>query len=184
MKILAVSGSLRPGSTVTALMHAALGLLPPGSDTDVYTDLASLPYFDPGIDPDEAPASVQHLRSRAVAADAVLIASPEYAHGMPGVLKNALEWLVGSGELSDKPVAVLTASPHPTGGDRAGAWLTETLTVMGAVLPAEATLGVGLARTKLNSDGTLTDAETRAALGGVWAALAREAAHRAESAEA
>ncbi|MFF1676182.1 NADPH-dependent FMN reductase [Streptomyces sp. NPDC058256] len=69
---------------------------------------------------------------------AALIASPEYAHGMPGVLTHALEWLSGSGELSGGPVALLTSSPWPGGGDRARAWLRETLGTMGAVIPEEA----------------------------------------------
>lgn len=173
MKILAVSGSLRPGSTVTTLMHAALGLLPPGSESTVYTSLTGLPYFDPGIDPDDAPAPVRDWRAPVAAADAVLIASPEYAHGMPGVLKNALEWLVGSGELAGKPVALLTASPLPSGGDRARAWLTETLTLMAAAIVPEASLGVGLVRSKLGPDGTLTDPGTARAIRTAWAAVER-----------
>ncbi|WP_055591388.1 NADPH-dependent FMN reductase [Peterkaempfera griseoplana] len=173
MKILAVSGSLRPGSTVTTLMHAALGLLPPGSEAVVHASPAGLPYFDPGVDPDDAPAAVQAWRAPVAAADAVLIASPEYAHGMPGVLKNALEWLVGSGELAGKPVALLTASPYPTGGDRARAWLTETLTVMSAALVPEASLGVGMVRSRLGPDGALTDPATAEALRGAWAAVER-----------
>ncbi|MCE0445230.1 NAD(P)H-dependent oxidoreductase, partial [Streptomyces tricolor] len=78
------------------------------------------------------------LRAAVGAADALLIVTPEYAHGTSGVLKNALEWLVGGGEIAAKPVALASASPAITGGDRARAWLAETLTVMGAqVIPQD-----------------------------------------------
>ncbi len=95
-------------------------------------DIGALPHFNPDLDGEDAtpPAPVAALRTAVRRRDAVLIVSPEYAHGVPGVLKNALDWLVSSGECVHKPIAVITASPFPTGGDHANAQLRETLRMM------------------------------------------------------
>lgn len=116
---------------------------------------------------------VMAFRALLESADAVLISSPEYAHGTSGVLKNGLEWVVGGGELVGKPVAVVTASPSMTGGDRAQAWVKETLEVMGAnVLPES--LPIPLASAKV-ADGRVSDEGTLGALKDVLAAMARAA---------
>src|SRR5262249_13101433 len=70
-----------------------------------------LPHFDPDVDPDGAPSVVRALRSAIAASDAVLIAAPEYGHSLPGVLKNAIDWLIGSGELERKVVAITASVP-------------------------------------------------------------------------
>jgi NAD(P)H-dependent FMN reductase len=99
--------------------------------------------FNPDLDRDgTTPAAVSELRAQVAAADGVLIASPEYAHSLPGVLKNALDWLVGTGELYEKPVAVLCASPRPTGGTYGREALERTLKAQGAVVVVSATVGV------------------------------------------
>ncbi|MFE1770062.1 NADPH-dependent FMN reductase [Streptomyces sp. NPDC059008] len=129
MRLLALSGSLRARSSNGAVLRSALGFW----DGPVTTaDIGALPHFNPDLDGEDAtpPAPVAALRGAVAAADALLLVSPEYAHGVPGVLKNALDWLVSSGECVDKPVAVLTASPFPTGGDHANAQLRETLRMM------------------------------------------------------
>ena len=102
-----------------------------GHDIDVvfYRGLAQLPPFNPDVDDADAPAPVLALRVEVNDSDAVLISSPEYAHGVPGVLKNALDWLVASGEFIDKPVAVINASSRAT---HARASLLETLRMMSA----------------------------------------------------
>ncbi|HKB90193.1 MAG TPA: NADPH-dependent FMN reductase, partial [Opitutaceae bacterium] len=87
------------------------------------------------------PAVVQDLRARVQHASGVLISSPEYAHGVPGVLKNALDWLVGGIELTDKPVALFNASPRSTYAVES---LNETLKIMGARLVSEAFVNVHL----------------------------------------
>ncbi|MEJ8649491.1 NADPH-dependent FMN reductase [Streptomyces sp. MS1.AVA.3] len=94
--------------------------------------LPALPHFNPGLDGENAtpPAAVAALRTAVAASDALLLVSPEYAHGVPGIRKNALDWLVSSGECVNKPTAVITASPFPTGGDHANAQLRETLRMM------------------------------------------------------
>ncbi|WP_328689000.1 NAD(P)H-dependent oxidoreductase [Streptomyces caniferus] len=129
MRLLALSGSLRARSSNGAVLRSALAFWDGPTTT---ADIGSLPHFNPDLDGEGAtpPAPVATLRTAVAAADALLVVSPEYAHGVPGVLKNALDWLVSSGECVDKPVAVVTASPFPTGGDHANAQLRETLRMM------------------------------------------------------
>ena len=99
VRVLAISGSLRRLSSNTALVGAVARLAPEIVEVSIYRGLADLPPFNPDIDDDRLPAAVATFRGRLQACDAVLISSPEYAHGVPGVLKNALDWVVGSGEL-------------------------------------------------------------------------------------
>jgi chromate reductase, NAD(P)H dehydrogenase (quinone) len=134
MRILAISGSLRSISSNTALLHAAASLAPEGVEIHLYGGLGDLPHFNPDLEGNE-PASVLDFRSQLRRSNSVLFSSPEYAHGVPGVLKNALDWVVGSGELVSKPVALFNASPRAT---YAQASLTETLKTMGARMVDEA----------------------------------------------
>jgi chromate reductase len=140
VKILAISGSLRAGSSNTGLLHAMAALAPEGVEVAVYGGLADLPHFNPDLDPDGIPA-VADFRARLAAADGVLISSPEYAHGVAGVMKNALDWVVASGEFVDKPVALINASPRAHHAQEA---LTETLVVMTARMVPEASIAVPL----------------------------------------
>jgi NAD(P)H-dependent FMN reductase len=126
LHILAISGSLRAGSSNTALLQAAAMLAPADVTVELYAGLAGLPHFNPDLEGSE-PASVLALRAALRGADALLFSSPEYAHGVPGSLKNMLDWVVGSGELVGKPVALLQATPY---GSFVRAALLETLTVM------------------------------------------------------
>ena len=102
---------------------------------------------------------MRELRELISGADGVLIASPEHGHSMPGVLKNALDWLVGSGELSGLPVALISASPTITGGIRAQMALTQTLLAQAALIPV--TLTVPAIKGKLDENGELADQATR-----------------------
>jgi chromate reductase len=157
MIILALSGSLQAASSNSALIRAAAKVLPPGVTLEVWPSLGDLPHFNPDLDGETAPAVIQAFRTRLVAAAGVLIASPEYGHGMPGTLKNALDWIVGSGELVGKPVALMNASPG-AGGIRAQLALTQTLTAMSANV-VEA-LVVALVRGKLDAHGEVADPYT------------------------
>src|SRR5436853_1978310 len=114
IRIVAISGSLRSGSSNTLLLRAASAIAPPGMVVDVYQGIDRLPFFNPDLDVDEVPQAVESFRATLRSAHGLLISSPEYAHGVPGVLKNALDWLVGStqGEIVDKPVALVNASPR------------------------------------------------------------------------
>lgn len=133
------------GSSNTTLLAAAALVAPAGVRVSPYDALAALPAFNPDIEdgPGPVPNAVSHWRAALAAADAVLFSSPEYAHGIPGVLKNALDWVVGSGELVGKRVGLLSASAasrfvHPQ--------LVEVLTVMSATLVPEATVVLDIPR--------------------------------------
>ncbi|KUL38569.1 nadph-dependent fmn reductase, partial [Streptomyces sp. NRRL F-4489] len=136
-RLLALSGSLRARSANGAVLRSALDLFDGPAAT---ADIGTLPHFNPDLDGEDAtpPPPVAALRAAVAEADALLLVSPEYAHGVPGVLKNALDWLVSSGECVGKPAAVITASPFPTGGDHANAQLRETLRMMSAEVVADA----------------------------------------------
>src|SRR5258706_3771747 len=135
MRIIAISGSLRARSSNLALLRAATKIAP---EVQIYEGLASLPHFNPDDDEQGAtpPPAVAALRELLASADGILISTPEYAHGLPGSLKNALDWLVSDGALVDKPVAILSASPIR--GQFAQASLVRTLTTMN--LPVLGTL--------------------------------------------
>ncbi len=156
MKVLAVSGSPRAGSSNAALLRAAAALAPAGTDVTFYDDrLGALPMFTPDLDGEGAvpPPAVAELRALLRAADGIIISSPEYAHGVPGALKNALDWIVSSGELEGKPVVLVVASP--SGGQWAQSSLTPTLEVMGARLVVN--LAVTFTRAQIDAAGTLLD---------------------------
>lgn len=145
MNLLTVSGSLRRGSSNSALLGAAALLAPSDVVVSAYAALADLPAFNPDIEEgtDPLPAPVVHWRLALGSADAVLFSSPEYAHGIPGALKNALDWAVGGSEMIGKPVGVLSASAasrfaHPQ--------LVEVLTTMSATMVPAATLVLDIPR--------------------------------------
>jgi len=140
MKILAISGSLRAASSNTALLHAAAVLAPAGMEVGLYGGLGDLPHFNPDLE-GAAPPSVIDLWARVREADGLLIACPEYAHGVPGAMKNALDWLVGGDEFIRKPVALLNAAPRAT---HAQASLAETIRTMSGRIVAEASIPVPL----------------------------------------
>ena len=141
IRILAISGSLRTGSSNSALVAAAIGL----STSDVvlcaFDGIGRLPHFNSDLDINPASTAVAEWRSALREADAVLISTPEYAHGLPGVLKNALDWIVSSGEFMNKPVGLSNASAFST---YAQASLVETLSVMMAIIVDGATVTVPL----------------------------------------
>src|SRR5690349_18700927 len=113
MRILAISGSLRATSTNTAALKAAALIAPAPIKIALFDAIGSLPLFNPDAELD-MPSSVAAFRAAVGAADGLLIASPEYAHGVSGVIKNALDWLVSGEEFVNKPVALINASPRAT----------------------------------------------------------------------
>ena len=151
--LLAISGSLRARSSNGALLLAAQALAPPDLAVVLYGGLGDLPLFNPDLDEDPGPPAVIDLRERIRDASGVIVSSPEYAHGVPGAMKNALDWLVGSGELVDKPVALWNASPSSTFAHNA---LLETLGVMSARLLPEASIAIPLRR-DLEPQGIIAD---------------------------
>lgn len=152
--VLAICGSTRADSTnsrfIRAIATAArdlFALIP-------YPSIKALPHFDPDEDIDPAPETVARFRASVRGADGVLICTPEYAMGVPGSLKNALDWLVSSSDLSGKPVMVVTASLD---GQKAHASLLATLGMVEAVLSDETSVLIPFARTKVDAEGTITD---------------------------
>ena len=107
----------------------------------IFGSVGDVPHFNPDL-PEPQGGAVAELRAELAGADAVLVATPEYAHGMPGSLKNALDWIVGSGELYGKPVAILSAAPGPERGANAREMLERTLSAQGAVVAVSATIHV------------------------------------------
>jgi chromate reductase len=142
MNILAISGSLQSQSSNSALVRHAAAHYGNGLEVQVFDQLAELPHFNPELDGEDPPAAVRTLRAMAGAADAILIASPEYAHEMPGSLKNALDWLVSSGELYGKPAALLCASPSQERGAFAREALQRTLEAEGARVVMSTTIAM------------------------------------------
>ena len=111
MKILAISGSLRKGSCNTALLTAMKELAPSKFDIFIFDGLANIPPFNPDVDPSHEP-SVMALKRLIAQSDGLFISSPEYARGVSGVLKNALDWLVSGEEFINMPVAIFNTSPR------------------------------------------------------------------------
>ena len=153
MKILAITGSLRTGSSNVAFVQAISNLAPAHVEMGIYEELGSLPLFSPDIDTSTPPVQVARLRSFIEAADAVIICTPEYAYGMPGALKNALDWLVSSAQLYKKPTAALSTSPSERGGDRALVGLRQTLNALDADVSKSNSFSVPYIRAALEKEG-------------------------------
>jgi chromate reductase, NAD(P)H dehydrogenase (quinone) len=141
MRVLGISGSLRRGSLNTALLRTAAERLPRGVEMEVFDRLGEIPPFSEDVELEPAPEAVWELRDAMRSADAVLIATPEYNHSLPGQLKNALDWAsrpAGESALTGKPVAVIGASKSMFGGVWAQAELRKVLAAMGGrVIEAE-----------------------------------------------
>jgi NAD(P)H-dependent FMN reductase len=174
MHVVALSGSLRSGSSNARLLRAAGNMAADWARFTFYDrQIGELPHFSPDLDSEGsvAPPTVSALRGLLASADAVLVCCPEYAHGVPGSFKNALDWIVSSGELTDKPVALVMASA--SGAEQARAALVPTLKVIGANLVFECSLV--LAPAYFAEDGTISDRRTAEIVREAVAALRQEA---------
>jgi chromate reductase, NAD(P)H dehydrogenase (quinone) len=163
-KILAISGSLRSTSSNTNILRALVCLAPKHINIEIYERIGILPHFNPEIDDERVLLSVQDWRNHLQQADAVIFCTPEYAHGVPGVLKNALDWIVSSGEFISKPTAVISASPSPDGGEKANASLVQTLKMMMAEINERSILCIPAVSAKLNKNGEVIDLTTTESL--------------------
>jgi chromate reductase, NAD(P)H dehydrogenase (quinone) len=180
MRILAVSGSLRRDSYNAKLLRAAEELAPGGVVFDRYDELESVPPYNEDWDTDEAPLAVARLRQRIDAADAVLIATPEYNSSIPGQLKNAVDWAsrpVRAGALWGKPVVVVGASTGMYGAVWAQAELRKALATAGARV-VDAEVAVGRAAERFDAEGRLVDDEMRDELAEALLALLAETSLR------
>ena len=162
MKILAISGSLRSGSHNTDLLHGAAAAAPDGIEVELYDGLKEIPPYDADDDlPGARPASVTRLKDALAEADAVLVATPEYNSSIPGVLKNALDWVsrpLAESPVRNKPAAVLSSSTGMFGGVWAAAETRKVLGALGA-RTLEDTVAVAKAHERLADgvDTTLLD---------------------------
>ncbi len=156
IRLLAVCGSLRAASTNKALLEAAAKLAPDGVIVDPFEGLAELPPFNPDLDMEPYPQPVARWRREVGNSDGLLISSPEYARGVPGSLKNALDWLVSSEVFPAKPVALFNASER---GVAMQASLRLTLETMSAKLVESAMLTVPLLGTQSDAAAIASDAE-------------------------
>jgi NAD(P)H-dependent FMN reductase len=170
-RILAISGSLRASSANTAVLEAVRFVAPAGTTVTHYAGLAGLPPFNPDDDGETPPREVAALRTAVGQADALIISSPEYAHGVPGTLKNLLDWLVASVEFPGKPVALINASPRAR---HAQAQLVEILTTMNAVLAPPAPVDIPLLGRQLDAAAIAGDPELGGLLRGVLAAIGKK----------
>jgi NAD(P)H-dependent FMN reductase len=165
INVLGISGSLRSGSSASAVLRLAGGLFPEQVDFKIYDGIGKIPAFD---DSNQIPAEGTEFIDQIVAADAVFFCIPEYAFGVPGALKNALDWTVASTAFSDKPVALITAA---SGGDKAHASLALTLTALGTKIKEGTKLLIPFIRTKLSEKGEIKDPEVLISIKEVTQAL-------------
>ena len=160
-QILAIPGSLRTGSSNHAILKYLATRVPADIEYAIYDELALIPPFDPGLDNDTPPVAIQKLRQLSADATGIIICTPEYAFGVPGQLKNMLDWLVSSGSLVDKPVCLITASSV---GENAHASLLLTLGALSANVIKDSCLLIPFIRAKMDVEGNVVDDETKKSL--------------------
>lgn len=157
IRLLGISGSLREHSTNTIILKTIGTLLSPHITFDLYNELHLIPPFSPG----EADAEVvTRFKEKVANASGVIICTPEYAFGVPGVLKNTLDWTVASGEFNEKPVAAISASPLYSGGEKALESLLLTLTALGTTRNENSALSIPNVKSKISVEGSITHIET------------------------
>jgi chromate reductase, NAD(P)H dehydrogenase (quinone) len=148
-KVVAICGSTKKESSNMGLIKAIARTYPDHLDVTIFKGLAELPQFNPDLDNDTPPEKISAFRRLLRSNDGILICTPEYAMGVPGALKNALDWTVSSMEFSHKPVALITASSQGEKGHRS---LLETLLVIESNIPEESRLLISFVKTKIKGD--------------------------------
>jgi chromate reductase len=164
IKILAICGSIRKDSSNYTILQEIARTIPPQVSFELYDEMTAIPAFDGR---DTEPEAVTRYKNKIQGADGVLICTPEYAFGVPGALKNSLDWTVSSMVFTNKPVALITASSV---GDKAHESLQHTLTAISAKLRPETTLLIPFVRAKVK-EGKIADEETRRSVDAVVNAL-------------
>ena len=172
MKVLGISGSLRKGSYNSMALRAAQKLVPAGMTLDI-ADIGNIPLFNDDVRAAGEPEAVTALKAQVRAADAVLIATPEYNFSIPGVLKNTLDWLSRPPEppIDGKVVALMGASPGPVGTARVQYDLRKVLVFMNAFTVNKPEVFISFAPTKFNAQGELTDEATGKFIGELLVAM-------------
>jgi chromate reductase, NAD(P)H dehydrogenase (quinone) len=174
LRVLGIAGSLRSGSYNRGLLEAAQELAPEGMVIDVF-DLAPIPFFNQDVEARGDPEPVAALKAAIRHADALLIATPEFNYGMPGVLKNAIDWASrppGQSVMNGKPAALMGATPGMTGTARAQLQLRQSFVFTQTYALLQPEVLVPLAPEKFSAEGRLTDEPTRQRVRALLEALA------------
>lgn len=156
-KILAICGSTRKTSSNLNLIRAIQDLTIEKFDISFFDGLTEIPHFNPDLDNDAPPATVKHFRQLIRESDGILICTPEYAMGVPGTLKNAIDWTVSSCEFSHKPVALITASSQGENGHES---LMKTLRIIESKISDQTQLVISFVKTKVSRDNKIIDSAT------------------------
>src|SRR5690242_12366449 len=156
-KVLAISGSIRQNSLNLSLLKEIAKLSTEIFEVRIFEGLGDIPHFNSDLDTDTPPAEVIDFRRQVKEADGILICTPEYAMGVPGVLKDAIDWTVSSAEFSHKPVALITAS---SSGQKGHLSLLETLRIIECDIPDGSQLLISFVKTKVSSEGKILDLQT------------------------
>ncbi len=171
--VFAFAGSLRDGSYNRALLQAAQELAPDGITIEIF-DLTGVPLYNADLEDEGNPERVTALKDGIRAADAVLIATPEYNHGVPAVTKNAVDWASRppkNSPLNEKPVGIIGASPGMTGAARGQSQLRQAFEFTNSYCMPQPEILVARAHEKFDDEGRLTDEKTRTVLGKYLVAL-------------
>jgi len=163
IKVLGISGSLRKASWNTLALRAAIRLAPEGMEITT-AEIRDIPFYDGDVEAESGiPEAAVAFREKIRAADALLIASPEYNASMPGVLKNALDWASRPPHqpMDGKPIAIFGASPGATGTIRGQAHLRQTLANVNGLVLVQPVVAIGNAAQRLDADANITDEATR-----------------------
>jgi NAD(P)H-dependent FMN reductase len=156
-KVLAICGSTRQASINHSLINAIVDLSAATLDITIFEGIENLPQFNPDNDGDNVAKGVSDFRQQLKNAEGIIICTPEYAHGVPGALKNAIDWTISSSSFPHKPTMLITAS---TGGQYGHKALMETLRAIEAKKIDNLQLVIPFAKTKLNLDNKITDGKT------------------------
>ena len=173
-RILLVSGSLRAGSTNTAVLRTVAAIVPDDLETTFYDGLGTLPHFNPDDDVDPLPDPVVALRAAIRASDAVLFSSPEYAGALPGSFLNLLDWTIGGGEIYEKPVVWINVATSPTGAVKAYESLRTVLGYAGTRIVESACAHIPVLHAEVGPDGLVTAPDARRQLDTVVTRLLEE----------
>jgi chromate reductase len=174
IRIVGFAGSLREQSYNRALLRAATELLPPGMSIEIH-DLREVPLYNGDVEAAGDPPGVAALKAAVRAADGVLMATPEYNHGVPGVMKNTIDWLSRPPQgavLGKKPVGLIGASPGATGSARGQSQLRQAFEFTNSYCMPQPEYLLFRAHEKIDAEGRLTDEASRAFLGKYLVAFA------------
>lgn len=156
-KVIAICGSTRQNSINHSLIKAIVDLSTENLDITIFDGIANLPQFNPDNDGEYVANEVADFRQQVNNAEGIIICTPEYAHGVPGTLKNAIDWTISSSQFPHKPTMLITASTVGSFGHKA---LLETLKAIEAKNIDNLQLVISFAKTKINNENQITDNKT------------------------